>query len=254
MTASVLEVTREGNIVRFTLNRPEKKNALDYATLSAFCQAAEAVEKDESVRCIVFTGAGDVFTVGGDINEFVAQKHRLTEHLLDMLKVMHGAVLALRRAPAPVIVAVNGIAAGGGLGLVAGADMAIAKRSAKLVSAFTKSGLTPDSGTTYYLPKLIGRQRAFDLMTTNRMITADEALAMGLVARVVDDADFDRTVNEVAKTVASLPSGTGLGVKRLISREARRELEEHLEAEAKSMASMGSQAETLAKLDAFVAK
>jgi 2-(1,2-epoxy-1,2-dihydrophenyl)acetyl-CoA isomerase len=251
---SVFEVTREGNIVRFTLNRPEKKNALDYAVLSAFCQAAQEVERDDSVRCIVLTGAGDVFSVGGDINEFVAQKHRLTDHLLDMLKVMHGAVLALRRAPAPVLVAVNGVAAGGGLGLVAGADLAIAKRSAKLVSAFTRSGLTPDSGTSYYLTKLVGRQRAFDLMATNRMITADEALAMGLLARVVDDADFDKTVDEVAKTVASLPSGTGLGVKKLVSRETRRELEEHLEAEAKSMASMGREAETLAKLDAFVAR
>ncbi len=251
---SVFDVTREGNIVRFTINRPERKNALDYAVIAAFRDAAAAVEKDDTVRCVVFTGAGDAFSVGGDIGEFVAHKHRLTDFLVEMMKMMHAAVLSLRRAAAPVIVGVNGVAAGGGLGLVAGADMAIAKRSAKLVSAFTRSGLTPDSGTTYYLPQLVGRQRAFDLMTTNRALTADEALAMGLVARVVDDADFDRTLNDVAKAVASLPSGAGLGVKKLVSREALRELEAHLDAEATSMASMGSQPETLAKIDAFFAK
>jgi 2-(1,2-epoxy-1,2-dihydrophenyl)acetyl-CoA isomerase len=247
-----VEITRRGSIVRLTLARPARKNAIDLQTTEELARAARALETDDSVRVIILTGSGDAFSVGGDIDEFVAQQGRLREHLLAMTSALHAAIVSLRKAPAPLLVAVNGVAAGGGFSLVAAADLAIAKRSAQLVSAFTRSGLTPDSGATWFLPRRIGYARAFDLLATNRKLTADQAEAIGLVARVVDDEAFDAAVDEAADALAGLPSAAASGVKKLLGGDDVRELTAHLAREADSIATIATSPETLAKLAAFV--
>ena len=163
---------------------------------------------------------------------------------------------SLHRAAAPIVVALNGMAAGGGFSLVLSANLAVAKRSAKLNSAYTRTGLTPDGGGTWLLERLVGPQRAFDLMATNPTLTADQAHALGLVSRVVDDAAFDNEVRSVAQSLVALPAGAATRLKRLFASSIGGgvSLEARMQAESEALATSVAQPETLARLDAFLKK
>jgi 2-(1,2-epoxy-1,2-dihydrophenyl)acetyl-CoA isomerase len=253
MNYTTIQVSESGGIGRIVLARPDKMNAIDLTTCEELAHAASSLAKPE-VKVVILTGLGRAFSVGGDIAHFVAKKATLEEEILAMTTPFHAAILALQRMSAPLVVAVNGVAAGGGFSLVCGADLAIAKRSAKLVSAYTRSGLTPDGGGTWFLPRLVGRQRAFEIMALNPTLTADEARAIGIVARVVDDEAFDAEVDKVATAIAALPSGAAQSLKRLLHASETRTLEAQFADEAQTLARTASSEETLAKLDAFLAK
>jgi 2-(1,2-epoxy-1,2-dihydrophenyl)acetyl-CoA isomerase len=254
MIYSTLEVSESAGVARIVLARPERRNAIDLRTCEELARAVAEVERSPSARVLVLTGRGEAFSVGGDIDHFVAHKAELRDEILRMTAAFHAAILGMRRLAAPVVVGVNGTAAGGGFSLVCGADLAIAKRSAKLVSAYTRSGLTPDGGGTWFLPRLVGRQRAFDLMATNPTLDAAEALAIGLVARVVDDASFDAELDAVAARLAALPSGAALQLKRLLDAAEIRALREQLDDEAETLSRTASSPETMAMLERFLAK
>lgn len=254
MNFSAIKVSTTDGVARITLARPERRNAIDLTTCEELASATSEIEKNPDAKVLILSGEGKFFSVGGDIDHFVAHKGTLHDELVKMTSAFHEAILSMHRMSAPVIVAVNGIAAGGGFSLVCGADLAIAKRSAKLVSAYTRSGLTPDGGGTWYLPRLVGAQKAFDLMATNPTLTADEALKIGIVGRVVDDAQFESEVDAVAKQIAALPSGAAQSLKRLLHASAPRSLEAQLADEAATLAKTGSSATTLAMLEAFLKK
>lgn len=254
MPYSTLTITQSGGIARLTLARPARKNAIDGTMCGELAAATAALEADASVKVVVLSGQGDAFSVGGDIADFVANKHRLHQHILDMTAAFHAALLSLHRMDAPLVVAVNGVAAGGGFSLALHADLAIARRSARFVSAYTRSGLTPDGGGTWLLPRLVGRQRAFDLMATNPTLTAVEAQALGLVSRVVDDDAFEAAVLDVATKLAALPTGAAGKLKRLLDDSLQRTLAEQLEAESRALAKNASAPETVARLEAFLTR
>ena len=249
-----IELTRQAGIARLTLSRPAERNAINGKMCVELAHAAAELQQDHSLKLIVLTGRGEAFSVGGDFVGFLQHRDRLRELILEMTAHLHAAVLSLRRAPAPVLVAVNGVAAGGGFSLVLGADLAIATRSARLVSAYTRSGLTPDGGGTWLLERLVGPQRAFDLMATNPVLSADEALGLGLVSRVVDDAAFAAAVEALATQLAELPANAGVGLKRLFSRLSEQTLEEQMHAESLSLAAAVTSPEALARIEAFVSK
>jgi len=252
VSARLVELVRRGPIATVTLDRPERLNAVDLPMLKELRAAVAEVEADPGLRVMVLTGRGTAFCVGGDLQAFVAGKDRLRELLLEMTAEFHAAILGMRRMPAAVLVAVNGVAAGGGFSLVCGADLAVARRSARLVSAYTRSGLTPDGGGTWFLPRLVGPQRAFDLMATNPTLSAEEALALGLVARVVDDGQFEAEVAAVATRLAELPGGAVSSLKQLLRHGGEAELEAQLRRESLAMADSATRPETLARLEAFV--
>lgn len=218
-------------VATITLNRPERLNALVTAMSKELLATLKTCADDDSVRCVVFTGAGRAFSAGQDLVEFreVGKEMSVGEHLR---QGYHRIVLAMRDLEKPILGKINGIAAGAGLGLALATDMRIASDAAALASAFIGIGLAPDSGVSWYLQRLLGPARAFELLTTGRKVTAAEALQLGLVNQVVPAAELDATVAELAQRFALAPTrGIGLS-KRVLNKAASSTLAETLEYEA----------------------
>jgi len=241
-----------GGVARIVLANPARLNAIDGLCIRELVDAAAACEADTSLVAIVLSHQGDAFSVGGDLRAFMAHRDSIDEHIAGLAAIFHAAVLGLRRAAAPVIAAVSGIAAGAGFSIVCGADMVVASESARFVSAYTKSGLTPDGGGTWFLPRIVGQRAAFDIMATNPMLSAEDAKTLGIVSRVVADGSLDAAVEQLVGELAALPAGAVAGLKALLRRDEEAGLEAHLKAEAESIARMAALPTTLARLEAFL--
>jgi 2-(1,2-epoxy-1,2-dihydrophenyl)acetyl-CoA isomerase len=215
MEKTVLVQVRDG-VATVTLNRPEGANALDLAMGRDLLEAALAIEADPTARAVVVTGAGKHFCFGGDLRGMAQTGERVGAYLNELTTNIHAAISAFTRMKAPVIAAVNGTAAGGGVGLVCMTDLAIAGRSSRFSLAYTGVGLAPDCSTSFLLPRIVGRRRALELLLTNRVLTADEALAWGLVNQVVDDADLLPQALALAARLATGPTESFGAVKRLL--------------------------------------
>jgi 2-(1,2-epoxy-1,2-dihydrophenyl)acetyl-CoA isomerase len=234
MSAPVLLEIDDG-VGRLTLNRPDASNAIDQAMAESLEDAASTLLDTEGLRAVLLTGAGARFCAGGDVGSFAAAGDELDRALEQILRPLHTAVTHLGQLDAPVVAAVQGSAAGAGLSLVAGADVVLASASAKLVMAYTGIGLVPDGGSTWYLPRIVGVSRALDLALTNRVLSADEACAWGLVSRVVADDDLTSEAESLARTLASGPTGALGAAKRLLRGSLDRSLEDQLAHEAELM-------------------
>ena len=248
-----IELTWTGGLARLRLAEPNNRNAFNLAFCQAFAQKAMDVAA-ASPSAILIEAEGDAFSVGGDIAEFLAERDRIERHVLELASLFHLGIARLHGTGAPILVAVKGTAAGGGFSLVCGADLAIAARSAKLVAAYTSSGLTPDGGGTWFLPRLVGWQKAFEILALNPVLPAEEAQRLGLIARVVEDADFPAAVETLAESVAAMPSGALVALKRLMRQGADNGLDAALDAEAGSIARQAAHPATLQRLDAFMAR
>ncbi len=223
-------------IARVTLVNATNRNAVDQAFCREYAAAGRACELDASVRVILIRAHGDVFSVGGDINIFLEHGEQAAPIVRAMADDFHEGILAFSRASAPVVLALNGMAAGGGFSIVCGADLVVAQQSAKLNAAYSKTGLTPDGGGTWFLPRIVGLRRAFDLLATSPTLTAQQALELGIVSRVVPDGDLDAEVERVVRSLAALPEGGLAALKGLLRASAGRSLDAQLEAEAESIA------------------
>jgi 2-(1,2-epoxy-1,2-dihydrophenyl)acetyl-CoA isomerase len=226
-----VEVTRDSSVLTITLNRPEKLNAFT-RTLHEEMHAALEVARDPEVRAVVGTGAGRGFSAGQDLGEFgeggdVASMLRATYHV---------NVMAIRSLEKPVIAAVNGVCAGAGLSLACACDIRLASEAAFFVPGFVGIGLIPDSGGTHFLQRLLGTQRAFEWMTSNRRLTAAEAHAWGLVSEVLEADSFATGVAERAAALAAGPTRAIALTKRLFDEAGNSTLEEQLEREAEAQA------------------
>ena len=241
-------------IARLTLAAPERRNAIDLAFCEQWAALTDTCAKRADVRLILIAAEGGLFSVGGDIGAFAAQGEALGPYIEACVAAFHAGIRALVDAPAPVLLALNGTAAGGAFSLVCMADMAIAKRSAKLVSGYTQSGLTPDGGLSWLLPLRVGPSRAFEIMATNRPIAAEEAERLGLVARVIDDDAFEQAVEDSAARLAAMPPEVLADLKRLVRDGHRRSLAEQIDAEMAAMIRRGGMADTQQRLRAFLAK
>jgi 2-(1,2-epoxy-1,2-dihydrophenyl)acetyl-CoA isomerase len=194
MTYETLIFGIESGVARVTINRPAQMNAIDVLTAKELALAAKQCSADSTVRCVVLTGAGDrAFCAGGDVAGFASDPERVDSLLEEMTAHLHDAISVLARMRAPVVARVNGTVAGAGLGLMVAADLAVASQKAKFTSAYTKIGLTPDGSTTWFLPRLIGHRRTKELYLLNRVLSADEAMAWGLVNRVVAPEELAAT-------------------------------------------------------------
>ena len=191
-----VETTRDGAALTITLNRPDVLNAFNTAMHRGLAAALDEA-RDPEVRAVVITGAGRGFCVGQDLSEFSGGVDDVAEPLRELY---HPNVLAIRALEKPVVAAVNGAAAGAGLSLACACDVRIAATSATFVPAFIAIGLVPDSGGTYFVHRLLGQARAFDWMTSNRRLPAQEAREWGLVSEVVEDDELPRRAAELAAT------------------------------------------------------
>jgi enoyl-CoA hydratase len=202
MTVDGLLVERGAGVLRITFNRPERLNSLSAEILHAVADAVDGVP-DDGTRVIVLTGAGRAFSSGADVGADGAPPG------LDTLDAANRLVVALTHAPAPVVAAVNGIAAGVGCSIALAADLAIAKESAGFMLAFTRIGLMPDGGASLLVPASVGRARAMRMALLAEKVSATTALEWGMIAAVVPDADFD---DETDRMVAQLAAGPPLAL------------------------------------------
>jgi 2-(1,2-epoxy-1,2-dihydrophenyl)acetyl-CoA isomerase len=226
-------------------------NAIDLEFCQSFSSAAKACLEEKSLSVIVVKGQGKTFTVGGDLEEFLNHRSDMGPHVGRMVQEFHIGIEALHQVQTPVLCGVNGVAAGGGMSIVCVSDLAIAKRSARFNFAYTNSGLTPDGGATWFLPRIVGMQRAFDLIATNPTLNANEARDIGLISRVVEDKSFDEELDRLVHYFKNLPSNSAGRAKGLLRSSLSSTLSSQLDKEAVSMVESVCMTSTVDMLDGF---
>lgn len=220
---------QDGGVLTLTLNRP-KANAFNEDLIQALFEALRGAESDRSVRCLILTGAGRVFSAGQDVTALASGERVSFRRHLE--RTYNRLIRQMRLLEKPIVGAINGAAAGAGLGVALATDLRIAARSARFVFGFTAIGLTGDSGTSLTLPLLIGLARASEMAFTNDPLPAEQALAYGLVNHVVDDEVLAGEAQQLATRIAAgAPRAIGL-TKRAFNRTALAGLEATLDYEA----------------------
>ena len=234
----VLYDVRDG-VATITLNRPDAYNALDLALARDLFHATLEADEDRSVRCVLITGAGKAFCGGGDVKAFADSPDRIGILLKELTTYVHGTVSRLVRSPKPVVMGVNGVAAGGGMSLAVSGDLVVAAESARFSMAYAGIAASPDGSGTYFLPRLIGLRRALEMHLTNRTLSAREALDWGLVNRVHADAEFPGALRALTRELAQGPTLAFGRAKALFHQSSQESLETQLELEAQAIAASG---------------
>ena len=215
---------------KITLNRPEKYNSCVREMALSFQNTLANCKSDDSIRCILITGAGKAFCAGQDLKEAIDPQGPEIEQIVR--EHYNPIIKRIREIEKPVIAAVNGVAAGAGANLALACDIVTATQSAKFIQAFSKIGLIPDSGGTYFLPRLIGLPKATAFMMTGEPVSAEKAEVLGMIYAVYEDAEFEPKSLELARSIAAMPT-KGLGyTKRLLNQSFNNSLEDQLDLEA----------------------
>ncbi len=238
-------------MLTITLNRPEVYNAFNRALHLAFGEALRDAA-DPDVRAVIVTGAGKGFCAGQDLTELTEQLAGTVGNALE--ETYHPNIRLIRALEKPVIAALNGPAAGAGLSLASACDVRVASDRATLVPGFVGIGLVPDSGGTWFLERLLGSARAFEWMSSNRRLTAEEALAWGLVSEVIPAESFEERVAELGAVWAALPTRAVAMTKLLFESAHGATLEEQLALEAKVQQSAVETADFAEGVAAFLQK
>jgi 2-(1,2-epoxy-1,2-dihydrophenyl)acetyl-CoA isomerase len=245
----------QDGIARLTLNRPGKLNSFTVAMHLEVRAALEQVKADPSVRVLVLTGAGRGFCAGQDLGDRAVAPGAATVDLgASVEKYYAPLVLALRNLPVPVICAVNGVAAGAGANLAFAADIVIAARSASFVEAFCRLGLIPDTGGTYFLPRLIGSARAMGLALLGEKLSAERAESWGLIWKCVADDVFSAEVDNLAKHFAAAPTKGLARTKQALYASPANTLEQQLDLERDFMRELGHSQDYREGVAAFTEK
>ena len=241
-------------LARLILNRPQAANAFDLAMARELIEVATICDEDPRIRVVLLTGAGRLFSAGGDLRSFAASEDEIPTLMKATAEALHVAVAKFARMSAPLVAAVNGAAAGAGMSLVTMTDIAIAAESATFSMAYTAAGLTPDGGSTYFLPRVVGMRRAKELILTNRRLSAAEALEWGIVERVVPDGELMPAAEELARSLASGPTRAFGATKKLLITGQTASLEEQLDAESSAIVAMTRTSDGHEGIAAFLEK
>lgn len=243
----------EGDVALVTLERPERYNAIDAELSRSFVSSVRRA--GDEARALVLTGTGKAFCSGADLSGFGDEYERGAPDLAHHLdEEFHPMVHALADCAVPVVGAINGVAAGAGMGLALGCDLRVMAASAYLTSAFSAIGLVPDSGSTWLLPRHLGVATALEMALTNRRMGADEALRRGVVAEVVGDDEVVARAMEIAAELADLPTDALVTARRLITRSPRLTIDQALEAEKTEQGRLGHSLEHREGVRAFLEK
>jgi len=254
MGYEALEFEIRDGVAHLTLNRPKAANALDLTMVRELVDVAKRCDRDPAVRALLLTGAGRMFCAGGDLRSFAAAEDSIPKLVREVADTLHKALSIFARMNAPIVAAVNGVAAGAGMSIVCHADMAIAAESAKFTMAYTAAGLTPDGSSTFFLPRIIGRRRTVELMLTNRRLTAEQAAEWGIVNRVVPDDELLAEAEALAKQLAMGPTRAYGGVKKLMVAGATNDLEAQMDLETDFIAGMTETKDGIEGMNAFLEK
>ena len=243
---------KENGVGYITLNRPDKYNSYNRDMAIALQGYLDDCAKDDEIRCIYLTGAGKGFCAGQDLSEASNPTPEDFGRIID--ECYNPTILRLRTIEKPIIAAVNGVAAGAGANIALACDIVLAAENASFIQAFSKIGLIPDSGGTYFLPRLVGMGRAAALMMTGDKVSAPDAAAMGMIYKYYPDATFSEESKKMAAMLAQMPTkGIGL-TKRLLNQTFNNSLPQQLAAEKENQVQAGSTYDFREGVQAFLEK
>ena len=253
MTDSLLVSTQDA-VATLTFNRPALMNAMDLDMTARLKKAAEAVCDDPAIRAVVLRGAGNAFMAGGDVSLFHAQLADLPHLIVNMAREFHYVIMALRRMEKPVLASAHGSVAGAGVSLLCAADLAVAAEGTKFTLAYSNIGTSPDGGSTYFLPRLVGGRKAMEMALLPDAFDAQVALSMGLVNWVVPAEELAARTTNIAQRLAQGPTIAFGRTKALFNQSFAATLESQLEAEAQAFAHCSRSADLREGITAFVEK
>jgi 2-(1,2-epoxy-1,2-dihydrophenyl)acetyl-CoA isomerase len=244
--------TLANGVCTLKLNRPEVFNSFNRAMALALQEALDQCELDDNVRAIVITGEGKAFCAGQDLAEAIDPEG---PELTTIVKEHYNPIIErIRAIEKPIIAAVNGVAAGAGANIALACDITIAKKSASFIQAFSKIGLIPDSGGTFFLPRIIGMQKALALMFTGDKVSADHAEALNMIYKSVEDEEFENEVNQFASVIAAMPT-RGLGLtKKAVNASFTNDLHAQLAVEEELQTEAGQTYDFREGVNAFLEK
>lgn len=255
MSTEPILFTVDGAIARITLNRPDKLNSFNVALHEALAAALAAVAGDDALRVLVLTGAGRAFCAGQDLGDRSMGADGAPPDLAATVdKYYAPLVRRIRGLPVPVLAAVNGTAAGAGANLALACDLVVATRSAKFIQPFCKLGLIPDTGGSYFLPRLVGSARAMGLAMLGEVLSAEQAADWGLIWKAIPDDDFAAEIDRLAQHLAAAPTRGLAETKRLVYASADNTLDAQLDLERDAMGALGRSHDYREGVAAFMEK
>ena len=254
MKLETLDFSISDNIATITLNRPEHANALNPSMAKELSNVAIECDENKDVRAVIIEGSGKMFCAGGDLRAFSDAGDSAPALIKQMAGDLHIAISRFSRMNAPTIAGVNGTAAGAGFSIAISADLVVSAKSAKFVLAYTNAGLSPDGSSTYFLPRRIGDRRARELMLTNRVLSAEEAMEWGLINKIVDEENLSATIKELAEKFASGPTLAYGKVKSLLNASFDNGLETQMEFETRGISDMARSSDGKEGIQAFLNK
>ncbi len=249
-----IELVIEDAVATLRLNRPEHGNALSLSLVQRFSELAADIDADRKVRAVLLTGTGRFFCVGGDISAFKQSGDGLPSLMKIITGHLHTAMSRLARMEKPLVVAVNGPAAGAGLGLAALGDIVLASVEAHFSMAYTAIGFTPDGGTSALLPRLIGLRRTQEMALTNRRVSAPEATEIGLVTRIVQPDELQVEAHVLARKLAEGPTRAYGAIRQLLLSAPGNGFEAQMELEARLISNAAASADGGEGITAFLGK
>jgi 2-(1,2-epoxy-1,2-dihydrophenyl)acetyl-CoA isomerase len=251
MNENILGLTIARGLAEITLNRPSQLNAINYDLAKRLVEALSTIERDRSVKVVILKGAGRAFMAGGDLKDFHDAGVRAPEAVQRLIVPFHQIIRSLRDLHAPVIAAVHGAVAGGGLALALACDLVIASNDAVFTPAYLRIGTNPDGGTTWSVSKLIGERRALEWLMLGDPMSAQQAVSFGLINRAVDRANLEDEVKTLASRIAAGPARAQTSLKRLIWSATGTSIEDQLLAEAVGFTSLAATADFREGIAAF---
>lgn len=252
--SAAVEFRVEGSIAYLTLNRPEAGNAVNEQMVKDLAHYALVCDNDPNLKVVLLSAKGKYFCVGGDLRMFSALGDRTAVTLKHLADDLHKAVSVFSRMEPVLVIAVNGIAAGGGFSLSMVGDYVIAANSATFTMAYTAAGLSPDGSSTYFLPRIVGLRRAQELTFANRTLSAQEAVDWGLINRAVPDQALHDEANELCRKLATGSRRSHAIVKRLFLGSLQNGLEEQMELEGREIARSAALPDGREGIAAFIEK
>lgn len=243
---------RQDGVMRILLNRPEKFNAFNREMALALQSALDQCASDDTIRCVVLTGSGKAFCAGQDLGEVTGENPVSFDLILQ--EHYNPIITRIRTLRKPVLAAVNGVAAGAGANIALSCDLVLAHEGASFIQAFSKIGLIPDSGGTFFLPRLIGMQRATALMMLGEKVTAKDAENMGMIYRSISTDVYEAEVDKIAKQLASMPTEGLALTKQALNQSLHNNLIDQLQFEDKLQQKAASTEDYREGVNAFLEK
>lgn len=245
-------LTIQEGIATIELNRPEVFHSFITAMAQAMQDALDACKHNDEVRAVLITAKGKAFCAGQDLKETLGEQGK---SIIDIVENNYNPIIIkMRELNKPLVAAVNGVAAGAGASIALACDIVVAKESASFIQAFSKIGLIPDSAGTYFLPRLVGMQRAAALMMTGDKVTAKEAEAMGMIYKAFADDVFEAEVEKLMQKLAAMPTKAFYFTKQLLNKSYTSDLQQQLRLEAELQEQAAATADFKEGVQAFIEK